>query len=528
MSALRLTALLILVPLFARGERVFLSNTTGSITVKIVKGDRLSINKTAVGRAVTPADVTVRRRDNEIDIACDPKDLAVVDITISLPLGLPFRADTVKGNITVEGLAGSMDLFTDSGNIRLSVPWSATKLFAQSFPGVPEFVAPEGYRFDVKTSGKKDQRAWSAEDRLSHQRITYGVARIHAKNPGKIELVDIPYPEDAPIQMPWKAVKLVDEMLRTDRPPAKERGGAARRTGATAAAPEMTANPDGTATFRSDVRVVALSASVTRNGRPIPGLKPEQFEVLEDGVPQDIRLAGNEEAPFNLALLLDLSGSTQNERAAMREAARRFYDIARAEDRVAVYALAESFFMVLSRLTNDRAALMRALGAVPAMSGGSPVYDTIVLSYAEELRQRPNERNALIVLTDGIDNQIQGQVTPSEVSFQKMLRAAEGWNALVYPIYLDPFTRLPSPSWAVKAKKQMTALAEATGGRLFTASGLKDLEPVYPQVAEELRSVYTITYTPKNQNVDGSWRKVQVRVKEHGATVRVRPGYWAR
>ncbi|MBI4907806.1 MAG: VWA domain-containing protein [Acidobacteria bacterium] len=519
----RFLSLLILFAPFALGERVFLSNTTGSIEVRIVKGDRLAITKNAMGRAVLPTDVVVQRRENDIDIACDPKDGTVVDMVITLPLGLPFRAETVKGRISVEGLAGPMDLFTDSGDIRIAVPWSATKLSAQSSPGVPrEFNAPEGYKFDVKTSGKKEIRAWWVTDRLPARRITYGYARIQAKNPGKIDLVDIPYPADAAIKMPWHAVRLVDEMLRTpDRAQKKA-------VPAAPAVPESTANPDGTVTFRSDVRVVALSASVMHDGRPIPGLKPEQFEVLEDGVPQDVRIAGNEEAPFNLALLLDLSGSTQQERNSMQEAAKRFYGIARPEDRVAVYALAESLFMVLSPLTANRDQLVRALRAVPAMSGGSPVYDTIVLAYTEELNQRPNERNALIVISDGMDNQIEGKVTPSEVSFPKLLRAAESWNALVYPIYLDPFSKLPPPSWAVKAKKQMSSLADATGGKLFTASGLRDLEPVYSQVAEELRSVYSITYTPKNQNFDGAWRRVQVRVKERGAIVRTRAGYFAR
>ena len=74
----------------------------------------------------------------------------------------------------------------------------------------------------------------------------------------------------------------------------------------------------------------------------------------------------------------------------------------------------------------------------------------------------------------------------------------------------------------------MRILAEASGGRLFTARSLKDLEPVYAQVAEELRSVYTLAYYPSNQNFDGRWRRIQVRTTRSGLTIRTRPGYYAR
>jgi len=74
----------------------------------------------------------------------------------------------------------------------------------------------------------------------------------------------------------------------------------------------------------------------------------------------------------------------------------------------------------------------------------------------------------------------------------------------------------------------MEELAAASGGRLFSARSIGDLEPVYAQVAEELRSVYTLAYYPKNQNFDGRWRRVEVRVKGLGTRVRTRAGYYAR
>jgi VWFA-related protein len=74
----------------------------------------------------------------------------------------------------------------------------------------------------------------------------------------------------------------------------------------------------------------------------------------------------------------------------------------------------------------------------------------------------------------------------------------------------------------------MQELADTTGGRLFVAQSIRDLEPVYPLVAEELRSVYTVAYYPENQNFDGSWREVQVKANRPKSVVRTRSGYFGR
>ena len=102
-------------------------------------------------------------------------------------------------------------------------------------------------------------------------------------------------------------------------------------------------------------------------------------------------------------------------------------------------------------------------------------------------------------------------------------------NALIYPVLLDPAERRDkAPGWARKARERMERLAAATGGRLFPAASLEDLEPVYSQVAAELRSVYRLAYYPKDQNFDGEWRDVAVKAKQPGARLRFRTGYFSR
>lgn len=273
--------------------------------------------------------------------------------------------------------------------------------------------------------------------------------------------------------------------------------------------------------------MVNLAVSVTDSGgRPAPGLKLEDFEVREGGVVQTLARAESGEAAFNLALLLDLSGSTKGYREAMKEVARRFAGIARSQDKVAVYALGNSLFYVVSRLTNDQKALLEKIDSIPPVEGQTPLYDTIFLSCAEELLERSDERNALIVITDGVDSSLSKIPTQgrSLITPGALRDAASRMNVLIYPVLTGTDDW---PLFSAAARRNLSQLAQASGGRTFEAKSIEAMEPVYAQVAEELRSVYTLAYYPRNQNFDGRWRRVEVRVKTPGLRVRTREGYYA-
>ena len=268
-------------------------------------------------------------------------------------------------------------------------------------------------------------------------------------------------------------------------------------------------------------------AANDRNGNPVTDLEAKDFSVVEDGVAQQVAVAGSDVAPFNLAVLLDLSGSTRPDRAHMQAAVEGFIRLAGERDRVAVYALAGGMFHVVSPLTADRAQLLEAIKRMPEVSGASPVYDVMTLAYAEELHQLPGERNALIVISDGIDNQVSRQEAPSSVKFKRLVQAAHEMHAIIYPIFLLSGERF-GRNWSQRGRKRFDELAAASGGRVFPAGSIRDLAPVYPQVEAELRSVYSVAYYPKNQTFDGGWRKVDVRVARGDVSLRARAGYYAR
>ncbi|MBK5290983.1 MAG: VWA domain-containing protein [Acidobacteriia bacterium] len=509
-----LAAILLGLPLQASTMHV--TNLHGNVSVRVAGGDRVQVRSSSPARAIQRGDASLREQGDSVVITVQPADGVQIDLDVVVPYGNGVEVETRSGAVHLNGLFSHVMVATQTGAVRIEAPWAATRLLLESAREPEDLILPEGYKFSRSSAGG----GWTLADKLDAMHVTYGDIMVKANTPQRVELVDIPVPEDSPVKMHWQAPVWLDRVLNR---------------------PDMAAKPKvphtvsaalgekNNSLFRLDVRMVNLAVTVSdAAGHPVLGLKPEDFSVVEDGVPQQVSYAASEDTPFNLALLLDLSGSTQRDRDAMKEAARRFVGIARDQDRVALYALANDKFHVISRLSSDRERLLSIIDAIPKVSGASPLYDTVVLSYAEELYARPGERNAVIIISDGVDNQVHGIGTPSEVSFKKLRRAAEGFHAMLYPVLLDPFDKVPPPGWSRKARRQMEELAAATGGRLFPAHSLRDLDGVYAQVAEELRSVYSVAYSPGNQDFNGAWRNVQVRVRTAGAKVRTRTGYLAR
>ncbi len=489
-------------------------NASGSVSVRSVAAESLTVRRSCPVRENRDTDVSIRQAAGLVSVEAAPDDGARIDLEIDLPYRFELEVRSARGPVSVRGFPPRLELFAETGDIHLALPWAAMRLEAGAAEAPAELRLPAGIRFR-----QQRREGWSLHDRLPSGRTAYGTVRVRAVKPARLVLEDIPIPEDSPVKLPWQAAALVEELLR---PPLAGPSGAP-------APPAPAVFADGTVRFSADVRLVNLTVSVfDAQGRPALGLGAGDFEIREDGAPQSLAAAGAEEVPFNLALLLDLSGSTQRDRAAMKAAARRFIGIARPHDRVAVYAMANDLFQVVSPLTGDRERLERLIDAIPDVGGSSPLYDTLAVAYGQEFRRRPAERNALIILSDGIDNRLHEAGAPAAVPFPKLVRAVAAMNVVLYPVFLDPFTRVPPPAWARKAREQMEALARASGGRLFPARSLEDLEPVYELVAQELRSVYTLAYYPANQNFDGRWRRVEVKVRRPHLRVRARSGYFAR
>ena len=523
-------ALFLLATTSAAALELHVDNPVGDVSIRTVYTDRLEVRQYSPTRTVLPEDVTMEHRGDIVLVSCRPADNARIHLEIDAPFGVPIEVITFDGAIEFDGYPSLVTGKTVEGELRLTAPWDATKLLLFGAEKPKDVELPDGFKFSEERGSELQGVDWILQDKLPEMQVTHGRIRIRTERSPRVVVQHRPVPHEAPIKMPRQAEAVVDQLLSGQGRPPATREKATAGVPVEAPAPASFESGKGGALFSSDVRMVNLAVAVNdAEGRPITDLAPEELVVYENGEPQQVAAATAEEAPFNLALLLDLSSSTQRNRDQMKEVARRFVRLARPQDRVAAYALANNWFIVIAPLSQDHERVLRLVENLPELSGGSPVYDAIALSYDYELALRPGERNALIVISDGVDNRLYGKALPSEVPAGRLAKAAERMEALIYPIYLGrPYEKLRRGSYPWEAYLRLEDLARTTGGRIFAAPTVAALEPVYQQVGQELRSVYGVAYYPKNQNFEGSWREVRVEVKRKGAEARSRSGYYAR
>lgn len=281
--------------------------------------------------------------------------------------------------------------------------------------------------------------------------------------------------------------------------------------------------------------LVNLNVSVTnRSGVALANLRKEDFEVAENSEPQKIEFFQPTTAPFNLVLALDLSGSIKDKLDVVKSAALRFVEVLGPQDKVAVVTFTDEI-RVVSQLTNDREELKRRIKAVDRSQGGTAFYEALWFSLMDTLRGTRGQRNAIVVMTDGVDSSLD-RYNPmqSRVSFNQLARRLEESDVIVFPIYLDTeyqevFERGNSSSEAYAvARDQLERIGELTGGQIFKAEKVGDLSGVYKQVAAAIRTVYSVGYYPTNPERDGTFRRVRVGVNRADAAVRTRKGYYAK
>jgi len=264
--------------------------------------------------------------------------------------------------------------------------------------------------------------------------------------------------------------------------------------------------------YQVQVNRVVLNATAQDSGHRFAlDLKKEDFRLEEDGVPQQIIDFYVEQRPVILCLLLDSSGSMQGKMDRVHKAADRFVDALGREDQALIIDFDERVFL-LQDFTRDTKLLKEAIESTYA-EGGTALYDALFAAF-RKLRDHAG-RKAIILLSDGED-------TNSKFSYQRVLETAKTSEVIIYTIGLGVSLL------DVSTHSILKELAGETGGRPFFPGKAEDLEEIYQQIAEELRSQYYITYSPGNENWDGKWRKIRLSVpQQKELEVRTRRGYYA-
>ncbi len=290
-------------------------------------------------------------------------------------------------------------------------------------------------------------------------------------------------------------------------------------------------------TFKANVNVVNIFYNVKdKHGLMIPQQKKEDFEILEDGKPQAIKyFTAESNQPLTLGLLIDTSGSQTRVLPMEKDVGEQFLKNVLRDKDLAFLISFDINVDLLQDFTNSTRELRTGLEktrinagtggstGIPGIGGGpvptsvprgTLLYDAIYLAADEKLKQEVG-RKAMIILTDGGD---QG----SRTSINEAIEASQKSDVMVYVLLIaDRNGEFPN------GDSQMRKLSEQTGGRMIeVGNNEKKLMEAFKQISDELRSQYSIGYTPTNNKPDGTFRKIEIKSKQ-GFKIQARKGYFA-
>jgi VWFA-related protein len=295
--------------------------------------------------------------------------------------------------------------------------------------------------------------------------------------------------------------------------------------------------PPSGATLKVTTEVVNVYAVVReKNGRLIPDLNKDDFLLEEDQTPQVIRYFSREaDTPLTMGILVDTSPSQGRVLVVEQSEAEAFLrDVLRPKDLTFVLHF-DVEVELLQDFTSDLHLLDKAIdeteingggvrptpGTFPSgdSGGATHLYDAVYLS-ARELLKNEVGRKVLILLTDGED---QG----SKVRLDAALEAAQKADLIIYSIDISDRGFYYGRGLSYGGESVLRKLSDQTGGRVIEAKSQKDTSAAFQQIANELRTQYLLGYTPTNTKLDGTFRKIEVKVRNGDAKVNARRGYYA-
>jgi Ca-activated chloride channel homolog len=269
--------------------------------------------------------------------------------------------------------------------------------------------------------------------------------------------------------------------------------------------------------YRTGVEITSVTATVLdADGRLVRGLEREDFEIYEDGDPQQVTQFTSERVPVSLGLLLDISDSMYGARlVSARAAVSRFLlDLLDVADESFILAFNHTPH-VLTGWIQDALVVNRTLDALRP-SGGTAAYDSVIAALPM-FERRGRQRAAILLISDGAD-------TASDAGLREVRSALLRSDAFLYAIAIDP-----PAAQAINTRVNAQALRELTdqsGGRTEVVRSPGDLVDATARIAEELNNQYLLGYSSTHR-ADGEYHSIRVRVRQAGHRVRARNGYIA-
>jgi len=475
-----------------------------------------------------------------------------IDITVRTPARSLVKIKTENGEVQVAGNLAAAEVATNTGTISTNIPldavkfnflWLSSRPRFMSEPELPEVKEKSGGRFVIngklanpkppvpvktpaeipesdgpaekkKTKEKPDDVSITLDFRTQRGVILFNVdpkdirsdlrerqlteaakAIIRSGDPLMAEAIRIASP------------KFFGEYARTLPP---------RRTKPGFADVAVQDDPGGEVS-----KIKRVNVRVTdQMGRAISGLAAKDFSILENNRETEVLDVQPSVAPFNLVLLLDVSGSVEDYIDFIRKAARNFLDTASGKDRIAIVTFRDDV-KVLSDFTTNRKKLSDSLDTFEA-GGGTAYYDALAFSLVETLKPFHGDRTAVVILSDGDDNR-------SFLPFDALLDSIGESGALIYPLYVpseliaasktadltggsDPI-RTKFLGLTTRSEGEGAKLAQVSGGVYYPIRQLSDLQKAYDDVVRQLRTSYTVTFRSNLPADEAAGGRTSPRVK---------------
>jgi VWFA-related protein len=255
-----------------------------------------------------------------------------------------------------------------------------------------------------------------------------------------------------------------------------------------------------------------------KSGRFITNLPKEDFKVLEDGLPQAISNFSNEtNLPLSVALLFDTSASIRGQLKFEQDAAGEFFftTLRRGTDKAFVVTFDKTISLAQD-FTDNTELLTKAIGKVKA-GGNTALFDAAYQAMTTKLIGQPG-RHVIVIISDGDDN-------VSEKTIEETIEMAQKTDTVIYAVGTNSPELFGSSK--ERGNKYLKRLVDETGGKLFLPTKVDELTKSYLEIANELRSQYTLGYRSTNLKRDGAYRKIRIIASNKQFKVRARDGYYA-
>ena len=519
----------------ARGGTIEIINMHGRVEVQASNdgSENTGVLSAASSASVSDSEVKVESAGGHVRIETVPTTGSKrIDLSVIVPERVRLKIVTSEGEVRIVGNVESADVTTVTGTIAADVPTVDVKYQLNWLTSRPRYLSDfevekvkekSGGRFEVKGRYKsEDDTAEPPAGETTEAAVPNPEEKSskRSRRSAKIDnTVSLNFTTDRGIVLlnvpPNEVSSDLRERPLTDAAKAIVRSGNTVLTEAIRRAspkyfgeysktlPPMRREPVLTTRTETEEPAGSLKRATVRVtdqfNRAIPGLSASDFAVVENGVEREIVNVDATSAPFNLVLLVDVSGSVDNYVNFIRKAARSFVNTVDRSDRVSI-VLFNDDVKVLSKFTTDKGKLSESLDTFDA-GGATAYYDALAYTLADTLRPLKGERTAIVILTDGDDNR-------SFLSFDGLLGSIQESGALIYPLYVPSDLIAASVNDAVavdplrarymtltsKAEGEGAKLAAVSGGIYYPITQLSQIQKAYDDIVVQLRTSYAVTY----------------------------------